>query len=254
MLRPGEGRAVLPARPHCQQSLARCSSWSRPMPVPRLQLTAQPSIAHALHRTFFGWRGNVALTNWSAQRVLEEKEKRKVYLGVYRMCAAHQPGEERRPKAAAKNPRLRSTKQLLQSMWMNKILVSLQAWPCRQEKGGIVFIPPIVFMIMQIDSAFYNEAISNSRLEGREGAEIKKENFVRYKVWTEEQILELGSISSKNKPKHWTLWPRAPSVQEAPPFKECKLHNERSPELSFMDSRKLLQRARLWPGLRAGNN
>lgn len=70
------------------------------------------------------------------------------------------------------------------------------------RKGWNSFYSTNSFMIMQINSAFYNEAISNSRLEGREGAEIKKENFVRYKVWTEEQILELGSISSKNKPKH----------------------------------------------------
>lgn len=92
---------------------------------PSAHCTAQHSSCFA--QDIFWLKGNVVLTNWSAQRVLEEKEKRKVYLGVYRMCAAHQPGEERRPKAAAKNPRLRSTKQLLQSMWMNKILVSLQA-------------------------------------------------------------------------------------------------------------------------------
>jgi len=59
-------------------------------------------------------------------------------------------------------------------------------------------------MIMQINSAFIMKQSqipeSRARREGR--AEIKKENFVRYKVWTEEQILELGSISSKNKPKH----------------------------------------------------
>jgi len=57
---------------------------------------------------------------------------------------------------------------------------------------------------MQINSAFIMKQSqipeSRARREGR--AEIKKENFVRYKVWTEEQILELGSISSKNKPKH----------------------------------------------------
>lgn len=123
------------------------------------------------------------------------------------------------------------------------------------KKTRIVFIPPIVpWSCRQILPLWWSNLKFQNQGKERERAEIKKGNFLRYQVWTEEQILEQGSISSKNKPKHWTLWPRAPSVQEVPPFKECKLHNEWSPALSFMDSRKLLQRAGLWPGLRAGNN